>query len=126
MHTTRATATGRQASSFAHPQQAATRKPEPPTEMNLSGEYDAANAQALWDDIARTIDAHETDLMLHLGDVTFLDASTLTVFINAKALLDRESRCFSLCTLSPAAVRIIQICGLLCLLEGRAGTAQAS
>ena len=112
---------GRHGSSFAQP-----RRTSPRTQLVLRGEYDVANAQALWNQVARTIDADKADLVLHLGDVTFLDASTLTVFIKAKALLDSEGRSFSLCTLSPAAFRIIEICGLQCLLEGRAGTAQAS
>ncbi len=116
----------RQGSSFADLRPAATTKPEPPTALVLCGEYHAANAQALWDEVAQTIDADEADLALHLGDVTFLDASTRTVFIKAKTQLDREGCSFSLGTLSPAAVRIIEICGLQCLLESRAGTAQAS
>ena len=123
MLTDRATSTRRQGSSFADPRQASTSKPR--TELVLRGEYDAANAQALWEDVAQTIDADDADLVLHLGDVTFLDASTLTVFIKAKTLLDREGRCFSLCTLSPAANRIIEICGLQCLLDGRAETIKA-
>ncbi len=125
MPTDRAIPNGSQGSSFADPQQTSTRKPEPPTALVLCGEYDAANAQALRDELARAIDADETDLVLHLGDVTFLNASTLTVFIEAKTLLDREGRFFSLGTLSPAAARIIEICGLQCLLEGRTGTTQA-
>ena len=97
-----------------------------PTELRLRGEYDAGNAHALRDQVARAIDADDADLVLHLADVTFLDASTLTVFINAKATLDREGRRFALCSLSIAAVRIVEICGLRCLVEDAFGTSQAS
>ncbi len=92
----------------------------------LWGEYDASNADALWDRLTRVIDADDVDLVLDLGAVSFLDASTLTVFIKAKAALDRESRRFALRSLSIPAVRIVEICGLRCLVEDAFGTSQAS
>lgn len=97
-----------------------------PTELRLRGEYDLGNADALWDRIARVIDVGDADLVLHLGEVTFLDASTLTVFIKAKAALDREGRRFLLGSLSIPAVRIVEICGLGCLVEDAFAASEAS
>ncbi len=83
----------------------------------LRGEYDAANAHTLWNQLAFVIAVDHADLLVDVSEVTFLDASTITVFIRAQAKLNRCGRRFSLCSLSIPAERVISICRLESLVD---------
>lgn len=89
----------------------------PPTLVVLQGDYNLACEDALWDRLRRAIDSDAADLVLDLGEVTFLDASTITVFLRTRARLEGDGRRFSLRSLSPPAARIIEICSLGCLVQ---------
>ena len=78
----------------------------------MRGEHDISTDGALCQTLARAIALDNSGLVLDLGKVEFIGASTLGVIVAARELLGRQSR--SLTVRSPSAFvrRIIAVCGL--------------
>lgn len=83
-----------------------------PVVVWLRGEHDISTDGALCQALARAIDARHSGVVLDLGDVKLMSASTLGMIVAARELLGRQSR--SLTVRSPSAFvrHIIGVCGL--------------
>ena len=88
-----------------------------PTVVVAQGEYDLSNAADLLATLTRAIVHNDATVILDLGGVTFMDASTLRVIARASELLEARARTFVLREPSTFAHRILDICGLAHLVE---------
>ncbi|MCU1354483.1 MAG: anti-sigma-factor antagonist [Acidimicrobiales bacterium] len=87
----------------------------------LAGEQDLSTRYVLADTLAREIFANESDMIIDLSGVTFIDASAIGVLIGARNVMIRRSRRVVLRAPSTAAVTILKACGLDDLLPHQAG-----
>ncbi len=71
----------------------------------LRGAHDTTTMVALCTTIARAIAVDETDLVIDLSEVTFMDAATVAVIIRAEAFLRDRSRSLTLRSPSTPARR---------------------
>ncbi len=62
----------------------------------VRGAQDASTAVALCMTVARAIAFDDSDLVVDLSEVTFMDAATVAVMIRAEAFLRDRSRCLTL------------------------------
>lgn len=85
----------------------------------LTGDHDIATQKNLADVLVNAIAVDHADLVVDLGAVTFLSAATINELVRARAFLHDHSRDLALRAPSPAACRILEICGLMTLVECR-------
>ena len=95
----------------------ATIPPPARTELRLHGEHDLSSAVALAETIARAIADDEADLVVDLSDVRFMDASTITVILRARAYLGDRHRLLELRDPSPFSRRLLGLCELEDLIQ---------
>jgi anti-anti-sigma factor len=98
----------------------------------LRGEHDHSTVAALAETMARAMALDDSDLVVDLSEVTFMDAATVGVIVRARELLRLRSRSLALRAPSTSARRILDLCGGTDLLDPRsveatsvAGTAGA-
>jgi anti-anti-sigma factor len=85
----------------------------PRLELRLRGEHDLSTASELAATIARAIaDDEDADLVIDLADVTFMDASTITVLLRARRYLEERSRHLLLRAPSRSTRRLLVLCAL--------------
>ncbi len=80
--------------------------------LSLHGEYDTANALALHSLIGSSIADGGGDLVLELGEVEFMDASTIAVLADTNTTLRRSARALRLRSPSTMGRRLLEICSL--------------
>jgi len=85
--------------------------------LRLVGDYDIATVTSLTACLAKVVAADERDVVLDLSDVTFVDASTVTVLVLLEQHLHLDGRLLHLQSLSPCAARLVSLCHLERLLE---------
>jgi anti-anti-sigma factor len=83
----------------------------------LEGEQDASTAADLAKRFADAAATGEGDVVVDLSAVRFMDAAIVTVLVTCKKLLCVQSRRLTLRAPSRNAQRILDLCGLLELLE---------
>jgi anti-anti-sigma factor len=89
----------------------------------VRGAQDASTAVALCLTVARAIAFDDTDLVIDLRDVTFIDTATVAVLIRAEAFLQERSRSLTLRSPSAQAWRVLRVGGLADLVDPRPTTA---
>jgi anti-anti-sigma factor len=82
----------------------------------LHGDYDIANVPALSSLLAEAIAHDEMDLVVDLGDVRFLDASTIRALLTSRDALRLQSRSLTVRT-SGRTARLLVLLGLGDMLE---------
>ena len=82
------------------------------TVYSLRGEHDASTAADLSSDLARVLTEDEGDVVLDLSQVDFMGASTVSIIVSARALLERQNRRLTLQLPTRCARRVLEICGL--------------
>ena len=87
-----------------------------PTVIRLRGEHDLANAGELSRVLAQGIAAGGSGLVVDLSEVEFMGAATVGAIVGARNLLRPLSRDLVLRFPPPAAVRLLDICGLAALI----------
>lgn len=85
----------------------------------LSGEQDLATKNQLCEVLALEFSAHDSDVIVDLSDVTFLDCSAVGVLVRANRWITEQSRWMSVRAPSPCARRLLDLCGLNALLDTR-------
>jgi len=85
--------------------------------VELEGEHDVSTVGLLAATIARAIAQGDEDLVLDLRAIRFLDASSVTVFVRARAFLADRSRTLTLQRPPSCARRLIDVCGLAGLVQ---------
>ena len=88
--------------------------------VTMVGEYDVATAGALSGRFSAAIALAETDLVVDLSEVSFMDAATVSVIVRATVFLRDHGRVLRLRDPSPCARRILGICDLDSLIEPEA------
>ena len=83
----------------------------------LRGEHDICTVAALSQILARAIALDDGDLVVDLGGVRFMDASTVGVILRARDFLRLQSRSLSLRSPSACAARVLDLSNLGYLLE---------
>ena len=83
----------------------------------LRGEHDICTVAALSQILARAIALDDGDLVVDLGGVHFMDASTVGVILRARDFLRLQSRSLALRSPSMCAARVLDLCDLGSLLE---------
>jgi anti-anti-sigma factor len=87
------------------------------TVVALEGEHDVATVFAVTQALVAALEADDSDVVVDLSGVTFMDASTIGVLLAARNDLRDQSRGFALRSPSKAAARVLEICGLTGQLE---------
>lgn len=82
------------------------------TVVYLRGELDASNAPIVSAAMACAMSLDDSDVVIDLSDVTFLDASTIGAISTARDFLAGQSRSVSLRAPSPSARRLLDVSGL--------------
>lgn len=85
----------------------------------LRGEHDTASVPALSAAMARAMSLDESDLVVDLSEVEFMDASTIGVILRTREVLLPRNRAISLRSPSSSARRILDVCGLADNLDPR-------
>lgn len=83
----------------------------------LAGEQDIATVSVLADTLANVTSADNADLIVDLSSVTFMSTATIDALIRAQNLLLGLSRNLTLRSPSKCARRLLDVCGLTCLVE---------
>jgi anti-anti-sigma factor len=83
----------------------------------LDGEQDIATVGVLADTLASVVCADDADLIVDLSGVTFMSTATIDELILSRNLLLRQSRTLTLRSPSKCARRLLDVCGLACLVE---------
>ena len=83
----------------------------------LRGEHDRATRAAVSTAIGARVTLGRGDLVIDLSGVTFMDASTVGVIVDARTALRHRGRDLVLRQPSSCARRLIELCGLADLLE---------
>ncbi len=78
----------------------------------LQGEHDLSTDEPLSRALAGAIALDSAELVLDLGEVTFLALSTLRVIVRARQLLRHQSRSLTVRSASASARRAMHACGL--------------
>jgi anti-anti-sigma factor len=91
----------------------------------LRGEHDRATRAAVSAAIGATVTLGRENLVIDLSGVTFMDASTVGVIADARTALRHGDRDLVLRDPSSFARRLIELCGLVDLLERPLDTAPA-
>lgn len=88
-----------------------------PTVVWLVGEHDTSTVSELSATLARAIALEDTDLVVDLTGVSFMDGSTLRVLLRAQEFLTRRQRSFTLRAPRSCARLVLGSCGLAGLIE---------
>lgn len=83
----------------------------------VRGEHDIATRVHLSVTIAQAARLDDADMVVDLSGVTFMDASTIGTIIGARNRLRRCSRSLSVRAPSPRARRLLDLCGLMELID---------
>jgi anti-anti-sigma factor len=83
----------------------------------LQGEHDVTTVAALSQTMARAIALDDSDLVIDLSGVEFMDAATIGVIVRARDFLAQRSRSMTLRSPSTCARRIVDVCDLADLLD---------
>jgi anti-anti-sigma factor len=83
----------------------------------LEGEQDASTAAGLSARLARAAATGAGDVVIDLRAVRFMDGAIVTVLVACKRLLAIESRRLTLRAPSPSAQHLLDLCGLIELVE---------
>jgi anti-anti-sigma factor len=89
----------------------------------VRGVHDASTVVALCMTMARAIAFDDTDLVVDLSEVTFMDATTVTVMVRAEAFLRGRWRSLTLRSPSTQAWRVLGVGGLAELVDPQPATA---
>jgi anti-anti-sigma factor len=89
-----------------------------PTVLSIVGEQDVSNQSELAADLARAIAEGDSDLVLDLRDVAFMGASTIGMIVSTNVFLAARDRNLVVRAPSGCARRLLDICGLIGLIEG--------
>jgi anti-sigma B factor antagonist len=92
---------------------------EPDTTIQLGGEVDLATAGPLQDRLELVTDATTGDVTVDLTNVTFLDSTGLAALLAASRRMQRDGRRLTLVNPCAAVHRVLQISGVVKLLEVR-------
>jgi anti-anti-sigma factor len=95
------------------------RRGPPTVVVSLRGEHDLTTRSAVAEVMARAITVGDTDVMIDLSRVEFMDAATAGVITCARELLRARSRTLVLRAPSPSARRVLQLCDLSDLVDCR-------
>jgi anti-anti-sigma factor len=87
------------------------------TVLWLAGEQDLATVGVLADTLANVGSVDDADLIVDLSGVTFMSTATIDELIRSRNLLLGESRNLTLRSPSKCARRLLDVCGLMCLVE---------
>jgi anti-sigma B factor antagonist len=90
-----------------------------PTVIPVLGEHDMSTAAELAAVLAQAIAQDDSAVVVDLGGVTFMDASTLGVLVRASGFLGARARTFSVRSPSPWARRVLEIGDLDYLIEAQ-------
>jgi anti-sigma B factor antagonist len=85
----------------------------------LEGEHDVSTVAALSETVARAIALDDADLVVDLSGVQFMAGASVGVIIRACEFLRLLSRSLALRSPSPCVRRVLEVCGLLDLLDLR-------
>jgi anti-anti-sigma factor len=102
------------ASGRAPPRSAVT---DGPQVVPLSGDYDSATVAALSRQLSAAIASSDTDLVLDMDEVGFVDAAAVGVILRARAFLEPRSRSLTLRMPSASVRATLEICALDALVE---------
>ena len=83
----------------------------------VRGEHDMATAQVLAEAMARAVTLDDTDVVVDLSGVDFMDASTVGAIIRTRNLLSTRSRSLHVRAPSTRARRLLEVCHLADLVE---------
>jgi len=81
------------------------------TVVRLAGELDLYNAHVVRDALLNAAGANPSRLVVHLGEVTFMDSTALGVLIEARKSLENR-RAFLLCCPGLETRRALEVSGL--------------
>lgn len=84
----------------------------------LRGEHDLSTVAELSGVMGAAIALDDSDLVIDMSDVEFVDAAIVGVIVRARVLLRSRSRSLTVRAPSRCARRIFELCGLSHLLEG--------
>lgn len=93
--------------------------------VSVRGVHDVATTGVLSRAIERAAALGDTDVVVDLSDITFMDASTVTVLVEAHNLLLADDRALWVRDPSPLARRILLVCGLAFLIDGEPAVGSA-
>lgn len=88
----------------------------------LGGEHDIATRDVLADTLAEAIALDEPSLLIDLGAVNFISATTIGLIVDAKDRLAQRGRSLVLRAPPPSVRRVFDVCGLSDLLPDDAKT----
>ena len=77
------------------------------------GDLDFEAAKRLRGTVDHVLAVHPHSLVLDLGDVDFLDSSGVAMMLRLRRSVLADSATVTICSLSPAAHRTLELCGLL-------------
>lgn len=86
----------------------------------VRGEHDIATKAPLVVAIARAAQGDDADLLVDLSEVTFMDASTVGAIVGSRNRLRSRSQSLEVRAPSPAARRVLELCGLAHLVHSSA------
>ncbi len=95
------------------------------TLISVRGELDLATAPELSDLTTRLLEQGDARLVYDLSGLTFCDSTGLTVFVRAKNRVDELGGRLSLAAPSPIVHRVLDVSGLLQVLDTRSTVADA-
>ena len=88
------------------------RSVRPPSLVELGGDIDLANAQAIADALCEAIDRTSTGLLVDLSAVPFMDSSAMAMLIRVHAHALERGCAVTWRGLQPGPTRVIKITGL--------------
>jgi anti-anti-sigma factor len=95
------------------------------TLISVQGELDLATAPELAELTTRLLEQGDSRLVYDLSGLTFCDSTGLTVFVRAKNRIDELGGRLSLAAPSPIVHRVLDVSGLLQVLDTRPSVADA-
>ena len=96
------------------------------TVVQVRGDHEYATQAQLSESIARAAGLDDTDIVVDLSGVTFMDASTISTLVRARNCLHTRLRALTLVAPSPLARRLLDVCGLTFLIEDDRAPARPS
>ena len=85
--------------------------------VQLRGDHDSSSVPALATTLASAVAFENTNLVVDLSEVQFINAATVRVLTAAGEFLSGEGRTFALRSPSRSARRILDLCGMRGLCE---------
>lgn len=89
-----------------------------PILLRMRGDHDLSTVEVVSTGLALAIDATEGDVVIDLGGVSFMDASTVGCLARGEALLQKCDRSLSVRRPSAIQRKLLEICQLTYLIEG--------